>query len=108
MAQYLTLTTPITFPSITTWEIMAITLDRRTPSIKALVRSNTGEQRAIAYVPDPDDPDVVQTIWAGLRFINDGNFRLQGKTLQRWLLEQFAQDGKLDPGTVTGTPDTGS
>ena len=105
MAQRLTLATPATFPSITTWEIVSLALDREAPSLKAMVRSNTGERRAIRYVPDDDDPSVEVAIRAGLKFINDGTFRPQGKTLQQWLLEKFAQDGHLGPGSVTGTPD---
>src|SRR3990167_5697339 len=102
MTQQLTLTTPATFPSITTWEIVSLALDREAPSIKAMVRPNTGERRAIRYVPADDDPSVAVAIRAGLKFINDGNFRPQGKTLQQWLLEKFAQDGHLAPGSITG------
>lgn len=105
MAERLTLTTPESGPTRTTWAIVRLTLDVQAPALKATCLSNTGEERHILYVKDDDNPAVETQIRAALRFINNGTFQTQGKTLQRWLLERFAADGKLGAGSVTGTPD---
>ena len=106
MGEQLDLTSPQTFPDLTNWAIQDLYLDRVTPSIKITVASNTGTRLVLRYVPDPEDPSVETMISAGLKFINDGKFQtIAGQTLQRWLLEKLSADGKLPPGTVSGTPD---
>jgi hypothetical protein len=103
MAELLTLTSPQTFPSNTTWKVEDIYLSLIGPSIKITVVSNTGERFVWRQVPGPDL--TAADILVGLSFINQGKFMVnQGKSLQKWLLDRMSAAG-AKVGTVSGTPD---
>jgi hypothetical protein len=103
MAEILTLTTTQTFPSITTWSVENIYLDKVAPSIKVTLVSNTGERYVFRQVVDEET--TAADILTGLSFINQGKFMVnQGKSLQKWLLDRISAAG-IKVGSVTGTPD---
>lgn len=105
MTEKLDLTIP-SVSSLDNWEVTSLHLNRDTPAIKVSVRSNTGVIKNLRYVPSPDDPAVEAQIRIGLSFINQGKFMtIQGKSLQKWLLEKLRDDGHLNAGVVTGSPE---
>lgn len=102
MAEILTLTTPETFPSNATWRVLDVSINVDAPSIKVTLRSDSGRDDVWRYVVS--DTVTSTQVRNAIIFINNGNFKTLGKTLQKWLLEQIAiLDNKA--GTVTGTPD---
>lgn len=105
MSETLVLTTPETGPSTTEWRVVTIGLDVTTPYIKVRLRSNTGQDFLWVLTPDESDPSILEDINQGLSYINQGKFAtVQGKSLQRWLLEQIIARG-VKLGTVSGAPD---
>ena len=103
MAETLTLATPETFPSVTTWKVETFTGDSSVPHITVVFLSNTNQRRVWRLAVDAGAP--LNTIQAGLSYINQGKFQtVQGKSLQKWLLEQWQANGG-PAGTITGTPD---
>ncbi len=82
MAEQLVLSTPETFPANATWRVLDFSINTDVVS----------------------DTVTLAQVKNAISFINAGTFKTQGKTLQKWLLEQIAiLDNKA--GTVTGTPD---
>jgi len=100
--EILTLTTPVTVASTTTWQIVDIYMSTEGPSIKVTLKSNTGER--YVYRSVPSETVTAAQILAGLKYINQGKFMtLQSKTLHRFLCEQMVADG-AKIGTCSGTP----
>jgi hypothetical protein len=84
MADELTLTTPDAAVPITGWKITAVAIDVETASIQLSLKANTGARSTWSSPLSP----------AALTFLNEGRFATQqGKTLQRWLLEQMVASG---------------
>lgn len=94
MAEILTLTTPESFPSITTWRVVELTLDAKHGVIHAVLESNLNTT-AVYREQDADTLDAI-------RALNTANLSI--KSLQRRLLERIAARG-VKVGTVSGTPD---
>lgn len=104
MAQQLDLTTAETFPSITSWKVVDFDGNTKAPFLKVTFEANTGEQRVWRLVPS--ETVTAAEIRQGLSFINQGKFMtVQGKSLQRWLIEQAQSRGFLLAGTISGTAD---
>jgi len=100
--EILTLTTPVTSLSTTTWAIEDIYISRATPAIKVTLVSNKGER--FVYRSVPSDTVTAVQIRTGINYINQGKFMtLQSKTLERWILEKISSEG-IKIGTVSGTP----
>ena len=103
MAESLTLSVAVTYPSLIAWTIANVYLDMIAPSIKLELVSNTGLRTTFRLVAGENV--TVGQIRAALSFINQGKFAaLRGKSLQKWLLEQIQEAG-FAAGTVSGTPD---
>jgi hypothetical protein len=103
MAELLTLTTPDTKPTITTWRVKNLFFDVDTPSIKVDIASNTGESYTWRYVVS--ETVTVADIRTALSFINQGKFMVnQGKSLQKWILDRMSTMG-VKVGTVSGAVD---
>src|SRR3990167_7619399 len=101
MAEVLTLTTPVTTPDTTTWLVKTMFLDVDAPSVKIEIVSNLGEPFVWRYIVS--DTVTEANVRAALSFINQGKFMVnQGKSLQRWILEQIAADQNSKAGTVSG------
>lgn len=104
MSETLTLTTVVTYPSLTTWSIVGIHLDKAALSIKIDVLSDTGNRQSFRFVDGENGVTKAQIVSA-LSSINQGKFAtLQGKSLQKWLLEQM-QDAGFGDGAISGSPD---
>ncbi len=98
----LTLTTPVSSVSTTDWHVADIYLSTEAPAVKVTLVSNVGERFIYRYVPS--DTVTAAQVRTALSYINQGKFMtLQGKTLERWLLEKISADG-VKVGTVSGTP----
>ncbi len=98
----LTLTTPVTYTSTVDWKIVDIYISTESPAVKLTLASNTNERFVYRYVPS--DTVTAAQVRTALSYINQGKFMtLQGKTLERWLLEKISADG-VKVGTVSGTP----
>lgn len=100
MAEVLTLLTAETKPAITTWKVVQVWLYVASPAIKVEFEANTGERRVWHLIPNAST--AVDTIRTALSYINQGKFKTQDKSLQRWLIEQWQTYGG-PAGTVTGT-----
>jgi len=95
MAEVLTLTTPVTPPAITTWQVREIHISPE--EIAVLLVSNLGQP----FTWVSATPAQAKTL-AG--FINQGKFMtVQSKSLHRWIIDQLVAAGTLPSGTVTGT-----
>ena len=92
MADTLTLATPETFPSITTWRVSALFIDVDAPAIKVDLVANTGARFTWRYIPS--DTVTASQVLNAIGFINQGNFKvLQAKTLNKWILDQIVAAG---------------
>lgn len=104
MAEILTLTTPITPPSTTTYRVRSLFMDPDAPAIKTEFLSNLGETVVWRYVVS--DTVTAAQIRVALSFINQGKFMsIQGKSLQRFLIDEAQSRGVLGAGSVSGTVD---
>ncbi|OFW05640.1 MAG: hypothetical protein A3H96_11305 [Acidobacteria bacterium RIFCSPLOWO2_02_FULL_67_36] len=100
--EILTLTTPVSGLSTTTWQIADIYMSNEAPSLKATLKSNTGER--FVYRSVPSDTVTEAQIRAGLKYVNQGKFMtLEAKSLHKWLLDRISSEG-IKVGTVSGTP----
>lgn len=111
MAEQLDLDIPETFIDIDNYKVVQLVLDQSVPFIKVTIESNTGMRLVWSLHPPVGQIDggtvgtPIDEIIAGLSFINQGKFMtVQGKSLQRWLLEQLSSKG-FKVGTVSGTPE---
>ena len=102
MAETLTTTAPQTHPSETTWQVVAVHLDKEAPSIKVTLLSNTGVRFNYMGVVGPNT--TASDLNTGLSFINQGKFKtVQALSLENWLLKRIALELAAFAGTVTGT-----
>jgi len=102
--EVLTLATPVTYPSTTTWRIKRFDCDIDAPYIKVILVSNKNE--FYTYQKLANDAASASQINNALSFINQGKFMtLQGKSLQKWLFERIQADDPNFAGTISGTPD---
>jgi len=92
MAEQLALTTA---GSIAGYSIKKVLFDWEKATIKVVVADVNDFRRFCTY-----DGTVATTFMVQLNKIN-----LTTTSLQRRILERLVTDGKLPPGTVTGTPD---
>lgn len=101
MAEILTLTTPVSGVTTTTFKIVSITFGVESPSIKVDLVYNTGIRETYRMIPDENT--TLAQVKAALKFINEGKFKtVDNKSLHKFLLDEIALKlGK--PGTVTGT-----
>lgn len=104
MSEILTLTTQKPQkPTSATWSIDAIYVFANAPSLRVDLISNVGDRFTYQLLPiDAASTALIQT---ALSFINQGKFQtVQGKSLQRWLLDRIALDLPEFAGTTSGTP----
>lgn len=94
----ISLTNPITTPSITTWKVTSLLL-RTTPDpvIEVILVGSNGKIRQFSYTEENDDP------LTKIKALNKAN--LSTKSLEKRILEQLQADYPELAGTVTGTPD---
>jgi hypothetical protein len=97
MAEILTLTTPITFPTpptITTYLVRMLKFDYDTSTIDIRLTGPNGEVKTFDY----SGPTALTLMIA----LNKAN--LSTTSLQKRVLQQLVADGKL-AGTISGSPD---
>lgn len=105
MTEILTLTDPIMHPSATTYQVKSFFIDPYAPSIKTDFESNLGDRVTWRYVVAEGKVTQAQ-VDAAISFINQGKFKtIQGKSLQRFLIDEAQSRGVLGAGSVSGTPD---
>lgn len=95
MAELITLTTPVTPPTLTTYTVRQLVLDRDIPRIEILLRGNNGESFRHTYTST--------TATAFLNNLNTRNFT--STSMQTEILKRLNADGVL-VGSVSGSPDT--
>jgi len=94
MAELLTLTTPVTTPSITTWRVVSLLLDWDAATIAIGLRGSGAERLSHAYT----GPNATTMMIA----LNKAN--LTSNSLHKRILTQLNADGIL-AGTISGSPD---
>ena len=95
MSEILTLTTPITQPSVTTYDVLFISLDWQNARIVIRVKGSNGvELPEIVYEGTPA-VSLMTTL-------NSAN--LSVKSLYKRTIEKLQADGRLPAGTISGTP----
>ena len=94
----LTLATPETLAIATTYQVVGLFVDSKAPNIEVTLESETGARFVWRYVVT--EAITADEIRNAIRFINRGDFRAQGKTLNQWVLEQLVER-KIKPGIVT-------
>jgi hypothetical protein len=105
MAEDYTLTDPIVNPStsVTKYKVVTINLDLEmniTPTsgpgyIFLKLKDNLGNYSTYTY----QGQEAIDF----MKFMNTANFSVN--SMQKRILQKLSNDGKLPPGTVTGTPD---
>ena len=101
MAEILTLTTPITLPSTTTYRVRSFFIDPDAPSIKTDFESNLGERVVWRYIVN--ETTTKAQVDAAISFINQGKFKtIQGKSLQKFLIQEAQSIGILGTGSISG------
>lgn len=104
MAEVLTQTIPTTFEAITTWKVAQFYVDPKSPSVKVEFESNTGTRIPWRYVVSSGVTEA--QVKAAISSINQGKFMaVQGKSLEKWLIQQAQAAGILPAGSVSGTVD---
>ena len=88
----LTLTSPQTPPSVTTYTVEKLVITRNPPSVDVTVKDNNGVTTEHTYVGA-----------ANLTLLNTGNFSVN--SMQKQIITKLKNDGFLPAGTVSGTPD---
>ena len=89
------LTTPTSPPPNSSWKVVKIGFNWEGPSIQVSVRGTTGELLHHTYTGD-----VALTLMRQLNTMDFSTISLHKRILQR-----LEDDGKLQPGTITGSPD---
>ena len=95
MAEILTLTNAISQPSVTTYDVLFISLDWQNARIVIRVKGSDGK-------------DLPEFVYEGtpavslMTVLNSAN--LSVKSLYKRTIEKLQADGKLPAGTVSGTP----
>ena len=95
MAEKLSLTTPITAPTITEYVVDGLRIRWAAEEIVVTLLGPNGEERVERYSGDE--------ALTRMRALNKANLTV--KSLQRRVLEQLVTDGKLPGGSVSGSPD---
>lgn len=96
MPEDLTLTTPVTKPTITKWRFDSLTLNRSAPSVSAtFLEPTTGETVTCTET----GADALLT----LKALNTAN--LSTNSLQKRVTNWAIGKGVLGAGTISGTPD---
>jgi len=95
MAESLTLSAPVTPPTLTEWRVVRMDLNREEQIVYLAVRSNTGAR--------VERTERGQTALDLLIALNKANLTI--KSLERRTLEYLQTKGDLPAGSVTGTPD---
>lgn len=94
MAELITLSVPITTPSITDYRVVQLTLDWTNPAIVIGLRGGNGESQSFQYTGA-----TATTLMQQLNVAN-----LSVKSLHRRIIERLVADGKL-AGAISGSPD---
>jgi hypothetical protein len=94
MAEIVTLTSPITPPSLTTYSVRMIQMDLDVPTIVIRLRGTNGEIKTCSYAGA-----TATTLMIALNKAN-----LTSNSLQRRVLTQLIADGEIS-GTISGSPD---
>jgi len=95
MAEIVTLTTPVTTPSLTTYAVRMINMDLDVPAIVIRLRGSNGEVKTVAY-----NGVTATNLMVALNKAN-----LSTTSLQKRCLERLIADGELPAGTISGSPD---
>ena len=110
MAEELVLTDPIVTPPVSTakYRVVLIRLDRETVTaathppapglVQITLRDNNEVLSSYAYTGD----EAIDL----MKWLNTANFSVN--SMHKRVLQKLSADGKLPPGTVTGTPETPS
>ena len=94
MAELITLTTPVVPPTLTTYSVRMIALDRDAATISIRLRGTNGETKTCSYNGPAASALIVS--------LNKAN--LSVTSLERRVLDRLIADGEL-AGTVSGSPD---
>jgi hypothetical protein len=94
VAEQLDLTTPVVPPSRTFYRITRLTLEWDNQAIHIYVTASDGTAQTVDY----DGAAAVTR----MQTLNTGNFSVN--SLHKKCLQMMVTDGKLGPGTVSGTP----
>lgn len=105
MAEEYTLTTPEVIPEKITakYKVVFQTYDWRESYVFIRLEGENGEQITATYgggISPQADKDKARDM---MRYLNTAN--CSTKSQQKRICEQLQKDGKIPPGTVTGTPD---
>jgi hypothetical protein len=92
MSEELILTTPV---SVTGYRVKRLVFNWEEASITVIVSDTNNVRRVGRY-----DGPIATTLMNQLNTVN-----LTTNSLHKRILERLVTDGKLPPGTVTGTPD---
>lgn len=96
MAESLDLTTPVAGPSVTSYKIAGIVLQRfPRPLVRVRVLDNLNQESEFVY-----EGDTALTL---LNQLNTMNF--MNMSLEKRILQKLVSDGYIAAATVTGTPD---
>lgn len=106
MAEQVTLTTPVTFSPAprTTWSLVRLEINVPRKRVEVRVISNVGEiVNAVYTTPPPPEHPTQPTGQQLLTTLNTAN--LTTLSLVKRALQRLRDDGYIEAGTVTGTPE---
>lgn len=92
--ELITLTTPVTTPSITTWRVSSLLLDWDAAVIAITLRGSGGERLSHTYTG--------ANATAQMTALNKVN--LTSNSLHKRIIQRLIDDGMLS-GTISGSPD---
>ena len=95
MAELITLTTPITTPTLTTYRVFGLSFNWDTARIDIALRGTNGEEARHSYSST--------TATALMNVLNTKNFT--STSLHKEILKRLTADGVLS-GNISGSPDT--
>jgi len=102
MAEQVTLTTPVTKPSLTGYTLDRITIDVTAQSILIQWLGNNGEAGSASY-PTPAPQGSSQPSGATLLHnLNTANFSVN--SLVKQIFQRLQTDGYIASGNISGTP----
>ena len=93
--EQLDLSSPVTQPSVTSYTVERLSIQRSPACIDVTAKDNNGKETAVTY-----NGATAQTL---LGQLNKGNFTVN--SLQKQVINRLIADGYLPAGSVTGTPD---
>jgi len=94
MPEIVTLTTPVTPPSLTTYRVVMLAMDWDSASIAIRLKGTNGETKFCGY-----QGATATTLMVALNKAN-----LTSNSLQKRVLTQLIADGEI-AGTISGSPD---